>query len=67
MDKRIRKIQVLLSEDELIMLHRILFWDQTKGSNVRSMSTLCRNILLEEISRRPEEDLKPIVIKKNKK
>ncbi len=67
MEKRTKKIQVLISENELMQLHRILFWDQTKGSNVRSLSTLCRNILIEEIQRRPEEDLKSIVIKKSKK
>jgi hypothetical protein len=67
MEKRTRKIQILMTEEEIQSLYRILFWDQAKGSETRTISSLCRNILKEEIERRPEEDLKPINFKKNKK
>ena len=67
MEKRTRKVQVLLTEDEVTSLHRILFWDQTKGSTNRSISSLCRNILIREIESRPLEDLQPISFKKDKK
>lgn len=64
MEKKTRKLQVMMTEDEVTRLHRMIFWDQTKGSEIKTMSQFLHKIVTDEINRRGEEDFKPIKIKK---
>ena len=60
MEKKTRKLQVMMTEEEVNLLHRMLFWDQADGSTIRSMSQFLHKIVTDEIKRRPAKDLQPI-------
>lgn len=55
-DKATHKIQALLTEEEFVMLQRIMFWDGVNGKKFRGLSSWVRNLIQEEIDRRPDSD-----------
>jgi hypothetical protein len=55
-----QKVQAIVSEEEYIAIQRIMFWDQVNGKKFRGMSSWLRNLIQEEIARRPEEDKQSI-------
>jgi hypothetical protein len=60
MEKNTQKVQALISEPEYIAIQRIMFWDQVNGKKYRGLSGWLRNLIQEEIERRPEEDKQSI-------
>lgn len=60
MRKCTEKIQSLLTDDEYMQLNRLIFWDQTKGSKNRTISSYVRHLIKKELASRPAEDYKPI-------
>ena len=54
------KIQSLLTDDEFVQLNRLIFWDQTKGSKHKTISSYVRHLIKKELLSRPVEDYKPI-------
>ena len=56
-DKLIKKLQVLLSEDEVFILNRIILNDALeKQERPISISAFIRELIRKEIDSRPEED-----------
>ena len=54
------KVQALITEEEYVNLNRLVFWDQTKGSKIGTLSSYIRHLIKKELASRPEEDYKPI-------
>ena len=54
--KKTRKIQVLVDEEMVLTLERMLFWDRVNDkTEVKSMSAYVRNIIQNVIDNTPEE------------
>jgi hypothetical protein len=58
--KNTQKVQAMITEEEYIDIQRIYFWDGVNGKKFRGMSSWLRNLIQEEIARRPEEDKQSI-------
>lgn len=58
--KNTQKVQAMITEDEYIQIQRIMFWDSVNGKRFRGLSSWLRNLIQEEIARRPEEDKQSI-------
>lgn len=55
-EKNTQKVQSLISEHDYVMVQRIMFWDNVNGAKHKGLSAWLRNLIKEEIARRPEED-----------
>ena len=54
--KNTQKVQALISEEDYVMIQRIMFWDNVNGKSHKGLSSWLRTLIREEIERRPEED-----------
>ena len=54
--KNVQKVQALISEEDYVMIQRIMFWDNVNGKYHKGLSSWLRTLIREEIQRRPEED-----------
>ena len=59
-DKATHKIQAMLTDEEFVTLQRIIFWDEVNGKKFRGLSSWVRNLIQEEIERRPDTDKQSI-------
>ena len=59
-DKNTHKIQALISDEDFVMIQRFLFWDNVNGAKHRGLSAWVRNLIKEEIARRPDIDKESI-------
>lgn len=59
-NKNTFKVQALISEETFLTLQRIIFWDKVNGKEVRSTSAWVRELIEEEIKRRPDTDKQSI-------
>mgnify|MGYP005991600455 CR=1 FL=1 len=54
--KKTRKIQVLVDEDTIQTIDRIMFWERVEGiSDTKSMSAYVRNLILDKLENVPNE------------
>ena len=54
--KNLQKVQALISEEDYLTIQRIMFWDSVNGKPHKGLSSWLRNLIQEEIERRPEAD-----------
>ena len=59
-NKNTFKVQALISEETYLTLQRIIFWDKVNGKDVRSTSAWVRELIEEEIKKRPDTDKQSI-------
>lgn len=59
-NKNTFKVQALISEETYLTLQRIIFWDKVNGKDVRSTSAWVRQLIEEEIKKRPDTDKQSI-------